>query len=42
MATGGDIRWPPAGTNDGHQWRIKVAASGEKPMAIDTRLRRYL
>ena len=36
MATGGEIRWPPAGRNDGHQWGIKVATSGEKPMAIDT------
>jgi hypothetical protein len=23
MATGGEIRWPPAGRNDGHQWGIK-------------------
>ena len=22
MATSGDIRWPPAGRNDGHQWGI--------------------
>ena len=23
MATGGEIRWPPVGRNDGHQWGIK-------------------
>jgi len=23
MATSGEIRWPPAGRNDGHQWGIK-------------------
>jgi hypothetical protein len=27
--------WPPAGRKDGHQWGEKVAADGEKPMAID-------
>ena len=29
MATGGEIGWPPAGRNDGHQWGIK-GRSGEK------------
>ena len=28
--------WPPAGRKDGHQWGEKVAADGEKPMAIDS------
>ena len=28
--------WPPAGRKHGHQWGEKMAADGEKPMAIDT------
>ncbi len=29
--------WPPMGRKHGHQWGEKVAADGEKPMAIDRR-----
>jgi hypothetical protein len=28
MATGGEIRWPPAGRNDGHEWGIKWPPAG--------------
>ena len=36
MATSGEIRGRQWGELDGHQWGEKMAAGGEKPMAIDT------
>jgi len=36
MATGGEISWPPAGRNDGHQWGIKWPPVGRNrwPLTI--------
>jgi len=33
---GGAFRWPPVGRNHGRQWGEKLAANGEKQMAVDT------
>lgn len=36
MAVPGEIRWPSVGTSHGRPWGLRVAASGEKSVTVDT------
>src|SRR3712207_2797825 len=38
----GEIRWPPAGRKHVRQWGEPMAATGEKPMAVDIGCQRIL
>jgi hypothetical protein len=42
MATSGEIRWPPAGRNDGHQWGIKWPPVGRNRWPLTPRFDKAL